>query len=77
MGYTCIVWRQCLLAITTPEIMAPMMPTQPWSVPQMNRFLRCVVPSRALERRAVDRAVVVAGVVPDGCGGEGVGGDYV
>ena len=41
------------------------MPTKPWSVPQMNRFSRCVRAVVALLRRAVDRAVVVAGEAAD------------
>ncbi len=28
-----------------PLTIAPTMPTNPWSVPQMNRFFKCVVPS--------------------------------
>ncbi len=32
-------------AIAMPLVMLPMMPTKPWSVPQMNRFSRCVRPS--------------------------------
>ena len=36
---------KCRLAIVMPLIKAPMMPTRPWSVPQMKRFFSGVVPS--------------------------------
>ena len=40
--------KQCRLAIAMPLVMLPMMPTKPWSVPQTNRFSRCVRPSSCL-----------------------------
>ena len=38
-------FKKYRLAIVMPLRIEPMMPTSPWSVPQMNRFRRCVVPS--------------------------------
>src|SRR5688500_8002297 len=42
------VRKQCRFAMAMPLVMLPMMPTKPWSVPQMKRFLRWVVPSSCL-----------------------------
>ncbi len=33
------------LAMLMPLRIVPMMPTKPWSLPQTNRFRRCVAPS--------------------------------
>ena len=38
-------FNKCALATVIPLRTEPTIPTKPWSVPQMKRFFRCVVPS--------------------------------
>ncbi|QDV73316.1 hypothetical protein K2D_14380 [Planctomycetes bacterium K2D] len=42
---TAYSFKQCRFAMPMPLTMLPTMPTKPWSVPQMKRFSKCVVPS--------------------------------
>ena len=60
-----------------PLVMLPMMPTKPWSVPQMNRFVEVRAAIELLFRRSVHGAVVVAGVTHDRCRREHIGIDHV
>ena len=40
-------FNRCRFAIVMPDNIDPIIPRNPWSVPQRNRFFRCVVPSRS------------------------------